>query len=78
MPPRTESVVDAHAAAANRNVVLVLVHGMGCRRPTYARGLLPAEHLLSVPGEHDWASWRELWSLMLDRDPFEQRAAVVS
>lgn len=45
---------------------------------TILADLVPQERLLSVPGEHDWTSWRELWSLMLDRDPFEQRTAVLS
>jgi pimeloyl-ACP methyl ester carboxylesterase len=40
--------------------------------------LLPANRFTTVPGAHDWASWRVLWRLILDQDPFEQRAAAVS
>jgi len=38
--------------------------------------LLPAEQVASVPGAHDWASWRALWRLILERDPFQRPAAV--
>lgn len=31
---------------------------------------LPPTDMVSVPGGHDWASWRALWRLVLDRDPF--------
>jgi len=43
---------------------------------TMLADLLPAEQVASVPGEHDWASWRALWRLILDRDPFQRPAAV--
>lgn len=32
--------------------------------------LLPSADVVSVPGGHDWASWRALWRLVLDRRPF--------
>jgi pimeloyl-ACP methyl ester carboxylesterase len=37
--------------------------------------LLPADQVTSVPGGHDWASWRVLWNLILDQNPFERMAA---
>jgi pimeloyl-ACP methyl ester carboxylesterase len=40
-------------------------------------GLLPADDVVRVAGEHDWAAWRLLWRLVLDRDPFGQRSPVV-
>jgi pimeloyl-ACP methyl ester carboxylesterase len=32
--------------------------------------LLPASHVVSIEGAHDWAAWVRLWDLLLDRDPF--------
>lgn len=32
--------------------------------------LLPADRVVTVPGAHDWASWKTLWQLILDRQPF--------
>jgi pimeloyl-ACP methyl ester carboxylesterase len=40
---------------------------------TLLADLLPAEQITSVPGAHDWASWRALWDLILQRNPFEHR-----
>jgi pimeloyl-ACP methyl ester carboxylesterase len=40
--------------------------------------LLPSDQVISVPGGHDWTSWRALWRLVLERNPFEQRAALTS
>jgi pimeloyl-ACP methyl ester carboxylesterase len=40
--------------------------------------LLPPDRVISVPGAHDWTSWRALWRLVLERNPFEQRAAPTS
>lgn len=37
--------------------------------------LLPDDQFTSVPGGHDWTSWRALWRLILDRNPFEPKAA---
>lgn len=37
--------------------------------------LLPADQVTNVPGKHDWASWRALWNLILDQNPFERTAA---
>jgi pimeloyl-ACP methyl ester carboxylesterase len=34
--------------------------------------LLPAGRVVRVAGAHDWTSWRLLWRLMLDQDPFTQ------
>jgi hypothetical protein len=34
------------------------------------------EHLVSVPGPHDWTSWIPLWRQMLDRNPFGQSMAA--
>jgi pimeloyl-ACP methyl ester carboxylesterase len=39
--------------------------------------LLPADHVTSVAGEHDWLSWRTLWGMILEQDPFKRRASVV-
>jgi pimeloyl-ACP methyl ester carboxylesterase len=38
--------------------------------------LLHPNEVTSVPGEHDWASWRALWRLILDQHPFERQAAA--
>jgi pimeloyl-ACP methyl ester carboxylesterase len=43
---------------------------------TMLADLLPAGQVISVPGEHDWASWRALWRVILDRNPFERPAPV--
>lgn len=32
--------------------------------------VLPDERTLSIPGEHDWKTWRALFGAFLDRDPF--------
>lgn len=32
--------------------------------------LLPQSDIVSVPGGHDWTSWRALWRLVLDLGPF--------
>jgi pimeloyl-ACP methyl ester carboxylesterase len=32
-------------------------------------GLLPTGQVLSVPGSHDWPTWRALWDLTLERAP---------
>jgi pimeloyl-ACP methyl ester carboxylesterase len=40
--------------------------------------LLPANRVVRVAGAHDWASWRRLWHLMLDQDPFAQDVASLS
>jgi len=37
---------------------------------TLMADLLPADHVVTVPGAHDWASWKALWQLILDRQPF--------
>jgi pimeloyl-ACP methyl ester carboxylesterase len=44
---------------------------------TMLADLVPAGRLLTVSGEHDWASWTALWDLMLDQQPFTQRAVSV-
>jgi pimeloyl-ACP methyl ester carboxylesterase len=38
--------------------------------------LLPAEQVTSVSGEHDWASWRALWRMILEQNPFERPAVA--
>jgi hypothetical protein len=40
--------------------------------------ILPADHVISVPGGHDWASWRSLWDMILRQDPFGLPAAATS
>jgi pimeloyl-ACP methyl ester carboxylesterase len=40
--------------------------------------LLPADQVTSVPGEHDWASWRKLWRLIMDENPFGRQATVAT
>ncbi len=40
--------------------------------------ILPADHVVNVPGGHDWASWRALWDLILQRNPFGLPAAATS
>jgi pimeloyl-ACP methyl ester carboxylesterase len=45
---------------------------------TMLADLLPVEQVMSVPGEHDWASWGGLWRMILDQNPFEQPAAAAS
>jgi hypothetical protein len=40
--------------------------------------LLPSDRVVTVPGDHDWASWRMLWDLMLDSDPFAHQATEVA
>lgn len=37
---------------------------------------VPPEHMISVPGPHDWSSWVPLWHEMLDRNPFSQPMAA--
>jgi pimeloyl-ACP methyl ester carboxylesterase len=43
---------------------------------TMLADLLPAAQVISVPGGHDWASWRALWRLILEQNPFERPAPV--
>jgi pimeloyl-ACP methyl ester carboxylesterase len=40
--------------------------------------LLPAGRVTRVAGAHDWTSWRLLWRLMLDQNPFTEEVALVS
>jgi len=40
--------------------------------------ILPADDVISVPGGHDWASWRVQWDMILRRDPFGLSAAARS
>lgn len=49
--------------------------GLACADRFAATGtllaeLLPSTNVVSVPGGHDWTSWRALWRLVLDRRPF--------
>jgi pimeloyl-ACP methyl ester carboxylesterase len=37
---------------------------------TLMADLLPPNHVVTVPGAHDWESWGALWQLILDRQPF--------
>jgi pimeloyl-ACP methyl ester carboxylesterase len=37
---------------------------------TLLADLLQPQRITSVSGAHDWASWRALWRLILDRNPF--------
>lgn len=39
-------------------------------------GLLPADHVDSVPGGHDWAPWRSLWARWLQRGLLPARCTV--
>jgi pimeloyl-ACP methyl ester carboxylesterase len=32
--------------------------------------VLPVDQTFSIPGGHDWETWRKLWAELLDRDPF--------
>jgi len=34
--------------------------------------VLPAEHVVEVPGGHDWDAWRTLWELVLDSGPLSE------
>lgn len=34
---------------------------------------LPLDQVVSVSGKHDWESWRALWRLILDQNPFASR-----
>ena len=45
---------------------------------TLMADILPADHVVTVPGAHDWASWRALWHLILDCQPFGSHRAVAS
>jgi hypothetical protein len=36
---------------------------------------LPSDHVLEVPGDHDWPAWRVLWTRWLERAPWPRRAA---
>lgn len=45
---------------------------------TMLADLIPADQVITVSGEHDWASWRALWHLMLDQHPFERQTAAAS
>jgi pimeloyl-ACP methyl ester carboxylesterase len=59
---------------------IMVGHAQGDRFATTATllaDLLPADRLASVAGAHDWASWRVLWRLILDRNPFGQRTPEV-
>ena len=52
----------------------VLYIGYGTRDrlepfPGLFDGLLPADHLLSAPGGHDWAPWKAMWVDALERAP---------
>ncbi|HET9207763.1 MAG TPA: hypothetical protein VFO28_16090, partial [Burkholderiaceae bacterium] len=40
----------------------------------FAQGLAP-DHVLEVPGDHDWPAWRELWARWLERAPWPRRTA---
>jgi hypothetical protein len=60
---------------------MLVGHALGDRFATTAimlADLLPAGRMISVAGDHDWTSWRQLWRLMLDQDPFGQAAASTS
>ena len=35
--------------------------------------LLAADHVVEVPGDHDWPAWNVLWSRWLARAPWPQR-----
>jgi pimeloyl-ACP methyl ester carboxylesterase len=37
--------------------------------------LLPAEHVLELPGGHDWAAWHALWQRWLARAPWPRVAS---
>jgi hypothetical protein len=39
--------------------------------------LVPPEHVASVPGGHDWESWRALWDLLLARSGFVRSPATL-
>lgn len=40
---------------------------------------LPADHVFTAPGDHDWPAWRAVWSAMLDTAPLPRdRSCVVS
>jgi pimeloyl-ACP methyl ester carboxylesterase len=43
---------------------------------TLLADLLPDDQVTSVAGAHDWKSWRNLWNLILDQNPFESRRVV--
>jgi pimeloyl-ACP methyl ester carboxylesterase len=45
---------------------------------TLIADIVPADHVVTAPGEHDWASWRALWLLILDRQPFGSSGALAS
>jgi pimeloyl-ACP methyl ester carboxylesterase len=32
--------------------------------------VLPASHVVPIEGGHEWAAWKKLWELLLDRDMF--------
>jgi pimeloyl-ACP methyl ester carboxylesterase len=40
----------------------------------FAQRLAP-DHVLEVPGDHDWPAWRALWQRWLERAPWPRRAA---
>jgi hypothetical protein len=39
------------------------------------RALLPKDHVVELPGAHDWAAWRALWSHWLTRAPWPRAAS---
>jgi pimeloyl-ACP methyl ester carboxylesterase len=41
-------------------------------------GFLPPDQVVSVDGVHDWESWRSLWRMVLDLNPFQPRAVRLS
>jgi pimeloyl-ACP methyl ester carboxylesterase len=45
---------------------------------TLIADILPADRVVTVPGAHDWVSWKALWRLILDRQPFGLHRAVNS
>jgi pimeloyl-ACP methyl ester carboxylesterase len=44
---------------------------------TMLEELLHPDQISSVPGAHDWASWRLLWGLILDQNPLARQPAAV-
>lgn len=53
---------------------------LGCGSEDRYRGasqmlaeLLPPDRVIVKPGGHDWETWKTLWGIMLDKQPFEVR-----
>ncbi len=66
----------ATTPALPRMLVGQAEHDRFATTATLLAALIPDDRMISVPGQHNTASWAALWRLMLDRNPFSQPMTV--